>query len=61
MHSSIFQECLEFLKQIELGGSVDLSAKSSDNSGGLLNLYLEAAPTFFKVLLQESMIIGLSM
>lgn len=49
MHSSIFQECLNFLKEI-FGGSHDFSAKTFHHSGAVLNLYVETSSTFVKVL-----------
>lgn len=44
----MFQECLEFLRQIEFGDR-EHSARGFDHSVGILNAYLEAAPIFIKV------------
>lgn len=44
----MFQECLEFLKQIE-SGERELSARGYNHFEGILNLYMEAAPIFIKV------------
>ncbi|KAK4801597.1 hypothetical protein SAY86_022084 [Trapa natans] len=46
---SFFEECLEFLKQIEFGDR-EPSVRGFDHSVGILNAYLEAAPVFIKVL-----------
>lgn len=49
VHSLIFQECLNFLKEI-FGGSQDFSTKTFHYSGAVLNLYVETSSTFVKVL-----------
>ncbi|XP_048132836.1 CCR4-NOT transcription complex subunit 1 isoform X7 [Rhodamnia argentea] len=49
-----FEECLQFLKLMESGESVDITAKGSLHSGGLLNLYLDATPIFFKTLVAHA-------
>ncbi|OWM64897.1 hypothetical protein CDL15_Pgr028614 [Punica granatum] len=50
---AFFQECLEFLKQIEFG---EPSARGFDHSVGILSLYVEAASVFVKVLRAQSSI-----
>ncbi|XVF22765.1 hypothetical protein REPUB_Repub12eG0199200 [Reevesia pubescens] len=45
-----FEECLKFLKEIHFGGSQEFSAKPFHHSTAVLNIYLEASSTFFKVL-----------
>ncbi|XP_007052185.2 PREDICTED: CCR4-NOT transcription complex subunit 1 [Theobroma cacao] len=45
-----FEECLKFLKEIQFGGSQEFSAKPFHHTTAVLNLYLEASSTFFKVL-----------
>ncbi|KAK4802906.1 hypothetical protein SAY86_001109 [Trapa natans] len=46
---SFFEECLEFLKQIEFGDR-EPSVRVFDHSVGIMNAYLETAPIFIKVL-----------
>ena len=50
--SLTLQECLKFLKDIHFGGSQNLSGNSFHQSGSVLNLYVETAATFLKVLLE---------
>ncbi|XVE76912.1 hypothetical protein DITRI_Ditri13aG0018400 [Diplodiscus trichospermus] len=45
-----FEECLKFLKEMQFGGSQEFSAKPFHHTTAVLNLYLEASSTFFKVL-----------
>ncbi|KAL5571856.1 hypothetical protein UlMin_021453 [Ulmus minor] len=45
-----FEECLKFLKEIHLGGSQDFSTKPFQHSGAFSNHYVDATPTFLKVL-----------
>ncbi|MCI08089.1 CCR4-NOT transcription complex subunit 1-like, partial [Trifolium medium] len=43
-------ECLKFLKEVQAGGSQNLSGQSFHQSGGVLNLFTETTATFLKVL-----------
>ncbi|KAF5731634.1 Ccr4-not transcription complex putative isoform 1 [Tripterygium wilfordii] len=45
-----FEECLKFLREIQLGGEQDLPVKSSHHSVTVINLYMETSSTFSKVL-----------
>ncbi|KAA8515904.1 hypothetical protein F0562_019083 [Nyssa sinensis] len=45
-----FEECLKFLKEVQLGAAQDISANHFNHSSALLNLYLETSSTFLKVL-----------
>uniref|UniRef100_A0A2P2MSE8 CCR4-NOT transcription complex subunit 1 n=2 Tax=Rhizophora mucronata TaxID=61149 RepID=A0A2P2MSE8_RHIMU len=45
-----FEECLKFLKDIQVVGSRDFSAKSFHHSSAVGNLYMECSSTFLKVL-----------
>ncbi|XP_061369489.1 uncharacterized protein LOC133312337 [Gastrolobium bilobum] len=45
-----FEECLKFIRDVNFGGSQNLSGKSFHQSGALLNLYAETTATFLKVL-----------
>ncbi|KHG27375.1 CCR4-NOT transcription complex subunit 1 [Gossypium arboreum] len=49
-----FEECLKFLKEIQFGGSQEFSAKPFHHTTAVLNLYLEASTTFFKILKANS-------
>ncbi|XP_040991398.1 CCR4-NOT transcription complex subunit 1-like isoform X2 [Juglans microcarpa x Juglans regia] len=45
-----FEECLNFLKEIQFRGSQDFSPKRFHHSGAVVNLYVETSSTFVKVL-----------
>ncbi|XP_045789212.1 CCR4-NOT transcription complex subunit 1 [Trifolium pratense] len=47
---AFFEECLKFLKEVQAGGSQNLSGQSFHQSGGVLNLFTETTATFLKVL-----------
>ncbi|XVF33558.1 hypothetical protein REPUB_Repub17cG0178700 [Reevesia pubescens] len=53
-----FEECLKFLKDIQFGGSQEFSAKPFHHTTAVLNFYLEASSTFFKVLKANSGVIA---
>ena len=45
------QECVRFLREIQLGGSHDFSATPFQHAGGMSNLYADATTIFLKVTL----------
>ncbi|XP_021677934.2 uncharacterized protein LOC110663040 isoform X2 [Hevea brasiliensis] len=45
-----FEECLKFLKEVQLGGSQDFSAKPFHHTSSITNIYMETSSTFLKVL-----------
>ncbi|XP_058008298.1 uncharacterized protein LOC110666945 isoform X2 [Hevea brasiliensis] len=45
-----FEECLKFLKEVQLGGSQDFSAKPLYHTSSTTNIYMETSSTFLKVL-----------
>ncbi|XP_011033315.1 PREDICTED: CCR4-NOT transcription complex subunit 1-like isoform X2 [Populus euphratica] len=47
---SFFEECLRFLKEIQLGGSQDFSAKPFHHQSNVVNHYSETSSSFLKVL-----------
>ncbi|KAH8488389.1 hypothetical protein H0E87_024164 [Populus deltoides] len=47
---SFFEECLRFLKEIQLGGSQDFSAKPFHHQSNIVNHYSETSSSFLKVL-----------
>ncbi|XP_039684486.1 CCR4-NOT transcription complex subunit 1 isoform X2 [Medicago truncatula] len=47
---AFFEECLKFLKEVQAGGSQNLSGQSFNQPGGVLNLSTETTATFLKVL-----------
>ncbi|GAU24430.1 hypothetical protein TSUD_391390 [Trifolium subterraneum] len=47
---AFFEECLKFLKEVQAGGSQNLSGQTFHQSGGILNLFTETTATFLKVL-----------
>ncbi|KAG6747935.1 hypothetical protein POTOM_047826 [Populus tomentosa] len=47
---SFFEECLRFLKEIQLGGSQDFSAKPFHHQNNIANHYSETSSSFLKVL-----------
>ncbi|CAK7347840.1 unnamed protein product [Dovyalis caffra] len=46
----VTMECLKFLKEIQLGGSQDFSAKPFHHQSNIVNLYSETSSSFLKVL-----------
>ncbi|KAJ6679399.1 CCR4-NOT TRANSCRIPTION COMPLEX [Salix purpurea] len=47
---TFFEECLRFLKEIQLSGSQDFSAKPFHHQSNIVNLYSETSSSFLKVL-----------
>ncbi|XP_065859281.1 uncharacterized protein [Euphorbia lathyris] len=45
-----FEECLQFLKEVQLSGSQDFSTKPFHHNSSVVNVYMETSSTFLKVL-----------
>ncbi|XP_020538535.1 CCR4-NOT transcription complex subunit 1 isoform X2 [Jatropha curcas] len=47
-----FEECLKFLKEVQLGGSQDFSTKPFQHSSSMANIYMENSSTFSSTFLK---------
>ncbi|KAL3814967.1 hypothetical protein ACJIZ3_016235 [Penstemon smallii] len=56
---AFYEECLKFLKEVQIGGQ-EVSTHRFHPPGALVNIYLEACPTFLKVLQSHAGVISSS-